>query len=402
MVIHTGKPPEFPRNFKFQNPFSRVPLGLVLGLAALVILAFFVVRVGRVTASEVGVLVNNLNGDVEIIPEPGSFFYNSLTSDLYTVDKTVHTLKMMTNTGDEVRIKTRDGSDVRLDVEVNYSLLLDVKVLKERMVKETGVKKVRVFNPVAGSDRRRRRRSYVLEEAWQAKWIRDYSRAVIRYVFGSLETETFYDAAKREEKARESERELNKLLNPHGIRVTKVIPDRFRFYDEYEKAIRDKKEADQEVEKQKALARAAIEKQGKEIVLIEKKAEVEIAKIKGELQEQILEAEGRVLQVKRAAEAYAYRRKVEADASFYQAERAAKGILVAAEAEAKALSNMVAALDGEGGRNLVLRALAERLRTAQIEGQPYATSPLIQKLQLEGSQKTSKAIQIPKMVGGGR
>ncbi len=401
MEIHTGRPPEFPRNFKFQNPFTRVPLGLVLGLAALVILAFFVVRVGRVTASEVGVLVNNINGDVEIIPEPGSFFYNSLTSDLYTIDKTVHTLKMMTDTGDEVRIKTRDGSDVRLDVEVNYSLLMDVKVLKERLVKETGVKKVPVYRTVADG-RRGRRRTYTLEEAWQAKWIRDYSRAVIRYVFGSLETETFYDAAKREEKARESERELNKLLNPHGIRVTKVIPDRFRFYDEYEKAIRDKKEADQEVEKQKALARAAIEKQGKEVVLIQKKAEVEIAKIKGELQEQILGAEGRVLQVKRAAEAYAYRRKVEADAAYYQAERRAKGILAAAEAEAKALSNLVAALSGEGGRNLVLRALAERLQTAQIEGQPYATSSLIQKLQLEGNTKPSNKGRNFMTPGGGK
>ncbi len=402
MVIHTGRPPEFPRNFKFRNPFTRVPLGLVLGLAALVILAFFVVRVGRVTASEVGILVNNLNGEVDIIPDPGSFFYNSLTSDLYTVDKTVHTLKMMTNTGDEVRIKTRDGSDVRLDVEVNYSLLLDVKVLKDRLVKETGVRKVRTYQQTIEGRRRRSRRTYTLEEAWQAKWIRDYSRAVIRYVFGSLETETFYDAAKREEKARESERELNKLLNPHGIRVTKVIPDRFRFYDEYEKAIREKKEADQEVEKQKALARAAIEKQGKEIVLIEKKAEVEIAKIKGELQEQVLAAEGRVVQVKRAAEAYAYRRKVEADAAIYQAERQAKGILATAEADAKALSNMVAALAGEGGRNLVLRALAERLGTARIEGQPYATSSLIQKLRLEGSEKAVKKIRIPGVLGGGR
>jgi len=259
---------------------------------------------------------------------------------------------------------------------------------------------VRVLVPVA--ERGRRRRSYTLEEAWQAKWIRDYSRAVIRYVFGSLETETFYDAAKREEKARESERELNKLLNPHGIRVTKVIPDRFRFYEEYEKAIRDKKEADQEVEKQKALAKAAIEKQGKEIVLIEKKAEVEIAKIKGILQEQLLAAEGRVLEVKRAAEAYAYRRKVEADAAYYKAEREAKGILAAAEAEAKALTNLVAALQGEGGRNLVLRALAERLRNARIEGQPYATSSLIQKLQLEADKGSSKTVHDTGSKGGGR
>ena len=85
----------------------------------------------------------------------------------------------------------------------------------------------------------------------------------------------------------------------------------------------------------------------------------------------------------RGADAYAYTARIEADAGFYQAEREAKGILAAAKAEAEGLTNLVKALEGEGGRNLVLRALAGRLQQAEIEGLPYATSPVVQKFILE-------------------
>ena len=39
--------------------------------------------------------------------------------------------------------------------------------------------------------------------------------------------------------ARQSEAELNRLLNPHGLEVTKVVPDEFHFYTEYEQIIAD-------------------------------------------------------------------------------------------------------------------------------------------------------------------
>ena len=162
-----------------------------------------------------------------------------------------------------------------------------------------------------------------------------------------------------------------------------MVPDKFVFYEEYETKIRQKKEADQEVEQQKALALAAIEDQKRQEVEAEKRAEVELERIKGILEKAKIEAEAEAVKVSRGADAYAYTTRIEADAAFYQAERESKGILAAATAEAEGLTNMVKALEGEGGRNLVLRALAGRLQQAEIEGLPYATSPVVQKLILE-------------------
>ena len=341
-------------------------------------------RLGRVDASEVGILANNLSGNVSVRMEPGSFFYNSLYTDLYQIDKTQKTLRMRSEQGEDVRIKTRDGADVNLDIEVNYRLLLDEKTILDHVVPESGVDKV-----FAGT--RNRRQARELLEAYQDKWIRDYSRSIVRYIFGQLSTEEFYESSKRTEKARESEKELNRLLHPHGIDVTKVVPDKFRFYEEYETKIREKKEANQEAEKQQDLARAAEEDQKRQEVEAEKAAEVELEKVKGTLERDRIEAESTAIKIKKTADAYAIKTKIDAEARFYEAERRAKGVLAKARAEAEALTNLVKALEGEGGRNLVLRALAQKLRGAQLEGVPYATNALVQKVSVEDTGNTNRA-----------
>jgi hypothetical protein len=345
--------------------------------------SFMAMRLGRVDASDVGVLINNLTGTVTVQMEPGSFFYNGWTTDLHTIDKTLHTLRMRSENGEEVRIKTIDGTDVTLDVEVNYRLLLDEQTIKGKIVPEAGVG--HYSDDSLHTSSRRGPRVAGLVEAYQAKWIRDYSRSVIRYVFGTLTAEEFYNnATKRDEKARDAEKELNRLLHPHGVDVVKVVPDRFRFYEEYETKIREKKEADQEKEQQLEMAKTAVENQKRQEVEATKTAEVEIENIKGVLQKAKITAEGEAIKLVKEGEAYAYKTKVDADAEFYQAEREAKGILASATAEAEGLTNLVKALSGEGGRNLVLRALADSLRQATIEGIPYSTSSVVQKVAVEG------------------
>ncbi|MCB9919302.1 MAG: hypothetical protein H6832_12945 [Planctomycetes bacterium] len=231
-----------------------IPILPALAIFASVLGVFLAMRLGRVDASAIGIRVNNLTGNITLRLEPGSFFYNSLYEDYYQIDKTQKTLQMRSDTSEDVRIKTRDGADVRLDVEVNYRLLLEEPTILQRVIPESGVDKIFARGDHRGAG------NQVLE-AYQHKWIRDYSRSIVRYVFGQLSTEEFYESSKRTEKARESEKELNRLLHPHGIDVTKVVPDKFRFYEEYELKIREKKEANQEAEKQQDLARAAVEDQ---------------------------------------------------------------------------------------------------------------------------------------------
>ena len=379
---------------KFQIPQNRLFwIRLIpVGIAALVILGVLLttVRVDSIQPNEVGVLINNFTGNISVRTQSGSFFYNGLTTDVHKIDKTVKTLVMRERDGEALQIKTRDGSNVTLDVEINYAIVPTEKSVKEKLIVESGVGQVPIRS--SSRDRRGRVRRTVsgYEERYQSKWIREYSRAVIRYVFGELSTKDFYNASMRDAKTRKAKDELDKILRKHGLQVIKVVPDKFSFYPEYEVKIREKKDADQEYDNQLEQAKTQLQIQEKEKVQAEKAADVKIEETRGKLAQKQIKAEAEAIQVQKDSEAYAIKTRIEADAGFYQAERQAKGILAAAKSEAEGLTNLANALEGDGGRNLVLRALAERLKLAQIDGLPYATSGLIQKVSVEDAAATGK------------
>ena len=56
-------------------------------------------------------------------------------------------------------------------------------------------------------------------------------------------------ANKRADKAEAAKNVLNKILNPHGVIVESILPKDYRFKDAYQRAIEDKKIADQMVER---------------------------------------------------------------------------------------------------------------------------------------------------------
>ena len=186
---------------KFQIPQNRMFwIRLIpVGIAVLVILGVLLttVRVDSIQPNEVGVLINNFTGNISVQTQSGSFFYNGLTTDVHKIDKTVKTLVMREQDGEALQIKTRDGSNVTLDVEINYAIVPTEKSVKDKLIVESGVGQVPIR--AVSRDRRGRVRRTVsgYEERYQSKWIREYSRAVIRYVFGELSTKDFYNASMR-------------------------------------------------------------------------------------------------------------------------------------------------------------------------------------------------------------
>ncbi|MDP6929014.1 MAG: SPFH domain-containing protein, partial [Planctomycetota bacterium] len=297
--------------------------------------------------------------------------------------------------GDEVRIKTDDGSDVTMDVEVNYRLIQDANLIRDKVIPESGV--TQAVSTTSSGRGGRRSMSTELVDAYKAKWVRDYARSVVRYVFGELDTKTFYNAAERDGKTRASVSELNRLLNPHGIEVQQVVPDNFEFYSEFEKLIADTKAADEEVDSQKRKADAALEDQKKQETTATARANVEIATITGDLAKAILISEADAARETKAAEAYAYAQKQGADAGLYDAKNMAQSLLVKATAEAEGVRQLAASLSGDGGKNLVKMEYAKVLENAVINGLPYSTDPRIQKLEISGENDAPL-----KAVGGKR
>ncbi len=377
-----------------RKPVS-IPVLPILTAVAVAILLFMSIRVGRVQGSQIGVLVNNLSGEVTIQMTPGAIVYNGLLTDFDILDNSVQTIRMVAEHGDEVRIKTDDGSDVTMDVEVNYRLIQDANLIRDRVIPESGV--TQAVSATSSGRGGRRSMATELVDAYKAKWVRDYARSVVRYVFGELDTKTFYNAAERDGKTRASVTELNRLLNPHGIEVQQVVPDNFEFYSEFEKLIADTKAADEEVDSQKRKADAALEDQKKQETTATARANVEIATITGDLAKAILISEADAAKETKAAEAYAYAQKQGADAGLYDAKNMAQSLLVKATAEAEGVRQLAASLSGEGGKNLVKMEYAKVLEKAVINGLPYSTDPRIQKLEISGENNTPL-----KAVGGKR
>lgn len=356
-----------------KKPVSLPVLPMVAGVFA-VILLLMGMRIGKVQADEVGVFVNNLTGSVEVTTQTGSTFYSGLWTDFYPIKKTEQTIRMEGD--DAVRVKTQDGSDVQLDVFINYRLASKEAVIASAVIPECGAEKVR--------PRRVSRASPELQDAYRVKWIREYSRSIIRHVFGELATDDFYDADARAKKARQAEVELNNALKEeHGIETTQVVPDKFRFYTEYEEKIAAKKAADQEVQSQIEEAEAALKAQEKETVTATAKATVEIAQMEGTLRQELLAMEAEAAKARLNAEAYAYSMKTDADARFIKAQNDAQARLAIAKAEAEGLRKIAESLAGGGGANLVKLELAKALKGATITGVPYATDPRIQKVELD-------------------
>lgn len=337
---------------------------LILVLLALVCLTtffLFTVRVQRVSGTEVGVKINNITGDFQVISQSGTNIYNGLLNSFYLLDLTVQRLEMTADPGrgdrdtkDDLRIKTVDGSDVYLDLTINYQIRRD---MIEEIVATSG-----------------------LGDAYKYKWVRDFSRSICRTVFGEMTTEEFYDASVRNQKSQKASEELNTLLRPYGIEITGVIAEKFRFHKEYEERIRAKKLADQEVEEQISKANAARQNQIFREVEATKKKEVVLAGYQGEMQKLVVEATAQAERKVKEAEAYVINTQLGADATYYQKDKNAKAILAQAEAEGEALTALANAFAGEGGQNLVKRAYAERIGDMEVTGQPFTVESSTERL----------------------
>jgi regulator of protease activity HflC (stomatin/prohibitin superfamily) len=75
--------------------------------------------------------------------------------------------------------------------------------------------------------------------------VRTIARSRPRDIFGELKTEEFYVSDKRDEKSERVKAGLNELLNPYGVIVERVSTKDYRFNPAYQKAIEDKKVAEQ-------------------------------------------------------------------------------------------------------------------------------------------------------------
>jgi regulator of protease activity HflC (stomatin/prohibitin superfamily) len=254
----------------------------VLIIAALVCLqAFSGCVLYSTDSTEVGVRTRKFaligkKGVEDKVYAPGStYFFLPFINDWHTFDTKLQNLEMVfersrgdRRTQDDLLFKTIDGNDISLDVIIAYRL--------------DAQKAPYILQNVADDDR-------TLRE----KIVRTIARSKPRDIFGELTTEEFYVADKREAQSQRAKDVLQEMLGPLGIVVEKVLTKDYRFNKEYQKAIEDKKVADQQVQKNKSAQHAALE---------EYKRKLEEAK--GEVNKMIADADGTYRKAKIEADVY--------------------------------------------------------------------------------------------------
>ena len=310
------------------------------GLLALLVLALGAVLFYPHTTgpTEVGVRTRmftlfGTRGVEENVYGPGStYFFPALINDWATFDTRLQQVEMThdAHTGDkqyrdDLLFKTIDGNDISLDVIVSYRI---------------DPQKAPAILQYAGAT------DFEVKD----KVVRTIARSRPRDIFGELKTEEFYVSDKRDEKAERAKAELNGMLNPYGIIVERVSTKDYRFNPAYQKAIEDKKVADQVAEQNKSATEAAQEEYLKKL-----------EDAKGEVNRMVAESDGAFRQA-----------QIEADAYFGQQQQLAQAIEAEGTADAKGILELNKALAGSGGEVMVKMKLAEALEGKKIVLMPLA------------------------------
>lgn len=302
-------------------------------------------------ADEVAVIINNITGNITTIDHAGAIIYFPFIQDLYILDKSEQAAPMVSANisadypqGNPVILKTRDGGDVSLDLIIQYRLNSKIA---DHIVQNTGTGNV-----------------------FKEKWIWDYAKTICRYEFGELEIGEFPDAEKRNLKTMEAKKEIDRLLNPHGIMMTSLNFIDYRYYREYAEKIQERRIADKEVEEQTSRGYAAKENQERVVTEETKKLDVAVSRFRGQLYNMEINAKAEAEKVKQEGIAYLLKAKLDADAEYERLKKEAEAILAVREAEAAGILALRDAYEGEGGRNLVKLEYAKRLKDAMISGTP--------------------------------
>ncbi len=181
---------------------------------------------------------------------------------------------------------------------------------------------------------------------------------VLKETLGTLTTEEFYNPHLRVEKMKEAQLKLRAELVPKGIDVEYVLIRYFKYSDEIQRNIEEKKLKDQLVYKNKAEARAAMEQAKLDKIIEEGEATILVELEKGE----------------------AYNMTKAAERELYVRTKHAQADLLVKKADAYKTKLKNNALKGLGSENLVGLEMAKVLEGVEVIVLPsdgtYGVNPL--------------------------
>jgi len=350
-----------------QIPKRAVIIGALVVVLLMVVIGAFITGKGgiiEVKDTEVAVVVNYLTGGTEIINQPGYTIFFPLMSQAFVFDKSPNKFLMEgerdldANHVSKLTVRAKDGSNFWFEaLEIQYRI---IPSKADRVLEDSG--------PGA---------------AFKQNWIRAYARSVLRDEFGRFSAEEVADPSTYPMATRAAKDRLNKMLDPHGISIMQIITPKPKFEERYERAIEDRKVADQEVEKLKARAEQLSRERERRLADIERDKATDYEQLLGTLGANRISAEKDAVKTMKDSDAYS----IEITASGLSKERKltqqARGLEEQARKEAEGLTAKVEALAARGDI-LVREALAKKLARIRFEIVPYRRDPSPTRVELLG------------------
>ncbi len=302
---------------------SKKVLGFFL-ILLLIIVPILVLGVKRVDRGEIGVKTRlfPLTGakGIEKSPlKPGLYLILPFAEKLDIFPGRIQKLELTSLSGqgnrpgkDNVDIQTSDGTTVFVDATLLYHIVPDGAA---RLLATLG------------------------HDYLQRK-VRPEFIAVLKYKLGELNAEEFYNAEKRERKTLEALDEFNRRAKINGIQGVQLLIRDFYYQPEYEKAIENRKLADQTMLLNQS--RSASSKEAAEVARIQAKGQA-MAKVE-------------------AARGDAEAQKIRADAQLYLELKKAEADQLIQTAKAKGDALISAAMAGPGGQRIVALQMADVLK----------------------------------------
>jgi hypothetical protein len=328
--------------------FAGLVLG-VLGFGGVLVLLSGSKGLVDVPPSHVAVRIDYLTGSLSVVEGPGFILHLPYLQEVRLLDRRPQVFEMQ---GDEdksarhvryLTVRAKDGSNFWFDsMEIPYRIRSSAAA---DVLRDSGE-----------------------AEAFQA-WLPAYARAVLGDEFGRYAAQDVANATESQAAKVDALRRLNDYLAPHGVEVVQITTPKPKFDRDYEKAIYDRKIANQEVEKLGAQIDQLSQERGQRLAKVRKEKEIELAGLKGSLAESALKLEAQEIEVRGRADAYAKRRTLEGETRKAELLAQAASVRERGAREAEGLRELVAAV-AQGGDAAVRAACVERLAGVRFRVSP--------------------------------
>lgn len=305
----------------------------------------------EVQVNDVAVKVNYISGTREVILTPGYKVFLPVISEIHTFDRSPNEFVMAgesdldSNHVHKLTVRANDGSNFWFEtLKIHYQIIPE---------------KIDVVVDDSGQG-----------DAFKYNWVKSYARAVLRDEFGRFNAEDIANPTNYGKATMEAKRRLNEHLNPHGIEIIQIVTPKPKFVDAFEKAIENRKLANQEVQKLQAQQEQLQREKERRLGEIERDKKILYESLLGELEAERIQSTRDQVKVTKAADAYKISRLASGTANEAQMIEEARGLAEKYRKEAEGLEAKVLALAAQG-EIIVREALAEKLRKVEFTLVPY-------------------------------